>query len=172
MAFQSFLQTATGQVSAAFGASMLVPDVKMDHHHHETAPEVTVFISAPVPVTVDEVAALIYETMLGDDTLSELEPDEALRLAVELIVGCGFGEVEAVRERITAGLVGAPGEALANWRTCVELARSALAPVLPGPGPTPRPRKPSRAAARDASRTAAADASLMVGAGCNSGGQR
>jgi hypothetical protein len=162
MGIQSFFETTTGQVSAAFGASMLVPDVRMDHHGCETAPEVTVFVSVPVPVTVEEVAALIYELNLGDD-VAELEPDEALQTAVELIAGAGYGEVEIVRERTAQGLVGAPAEVLANWRTCLELARSALAPVLPGPGPTPRPRKPS---------TAAPDASLMVGAGCNSGGQR
>jgi hypothetical protein len=166
-------QTITGQVSAVFGASMLVPDVRIDRLGDESAPEVTVFISAPVAVTVNEVAALVYELSLGDaDGLAEIEPDEALRMTVELLVGNGWCEVEAIRERVAAGLVSAPGEALAYWQACVELAHSALAPVLPGPGPTPRPRKASRAAARDASRTAAADASLMVGAGCNSAGQR
>jgi hypothetical protein len=85
-------------------------------------------------------------------------------MVVEMVIGNGWCEVEAIRERVASGLVGAPGEALAYWRACLELARSALAPVLPGPGPTPRPRKPSRAAARDASRAAGTDASLMVGA--------
>ena len=166
-------QTITGQVSAVFGASMLVPDVRVDRLGYESAPEVTVFVSAPVAVTVTEVAALLYELCLGDpEEPAELEPDEALRMVVELVIANGWCEVEETRERVAAGLVGASGEALAYWRACVELARSALASVLPGPGPAPRPRKPSRAAARDASRTAAADASLMVGAGCNSGGQR
>jgi hypothetical protein len=166
-------QTVTGQVSAAFGASMLVPDVRVDRLGDESAPEVTVFVSAPVAITVTEVAALLYELSLGDPAgLAEIEPDEALRIAVELLVGNGWCEVEAVRERVAAGLFCAPPEARAYWQACLKLARSALAPVLPGPGPAPRPRKPSRAAARDASRTAATDASLMAGAGCISGGQR
>lgn len=88
-----------------------------------TAPA-AVWIHAPIPVSTEEVAAVLYDVfdvrqMQADD------PTEARRWVVEVVLNSGCTAVEEAHARVAAGRRSGHLD-YAHWDACLRLARLAI----------------------------------------------
>jgi len=159
-------QTTTGQITTTpAGTGLSVPDVFMDHQAAAPAPGSMVWVSAPVPICLNEVAALLFDCFPGPD-LDELDVAYVRQFVVLMVIGVGFRGISDTQVVVRAALTNGDADARWHWERCRRLAGEAFAEILTAaPVPAPRRRrKPSCPARRDASPPAVRDGSELAAA--------
>jgi hypothetical protein len=95
----------------------------------DAEPPVALWVSAPVPLSVDEIAAMLYATLEGEACTVAA----AREIVTDLTVNGGTSGVAEMLYTATTDRASGCREVAVYWSACLDLARRAIAADVPAP---------------------------------------